>query len=463
MKKRYKWIGPLWIWWTVCSLSLLGLWAVTTRAGVRALLQERQLEVERWQLQLRTKFTAMEQLPDKLLSHPDGSNQPFYTVYRNNQLPGWIAQLLDRHRGETKVVLRPLPPGLDRSFLPPPSGTPESYYVVAQRLPEGDWLVASLNVDYVHGEWTRNQIRSWPLGPAARWQWRSGVDAWGPGRLARQLPSLLANQEYPFDRLDFEVSDETALHSYLRGQALWLVAGGLVLLSFGWTIHLAARALRREWDGVQARRHFNALVSHELRTPISAIRMYTEILQNGWIDDPEKLRGYHDIIAREGSRLGNLVENLLGVGSLENGQTQFEKAPVDLESLVREMVAREKWPVELDLEPDLPAALGDREALQLVFGNLLQNGLRYADQVSLRASRNQGQLMIEVLDRGPGVPVSMRTRIFEAYLRLPDSSSGGVGLGLALVKGFVEAQGGTVEVTDREGGGACFRVRLKSA
>ena len=427
------------------------------------MLQERQLEVERWQLQLRSKFTAMEQLPDKLLSHPERSDQPFYKVYQSGQLPNWIAQLLAEHRQELRVILRPLPPGLNRSLTPPPADAPNSYYVVAQRLPGGDWLVASLNVDYLHGQWTQDQLRNWRLGPAARLQWRSGLDAWGPAQLARQLPSLLAHQEYPFDRLDFEVSDESALRDYFRNQSLWLIAGTVLMLTFGWTIHLAARALRREWDGVQARRHFNALVSHELRTPISAIRMYTEILQNGWIEDPEKLRGYHDIIAREGSRLGNLVENLLGVGSLENGQTQFEKAPVALEPLVREMVAREKWPVELDFESELPAALGDREALQLVIGNLLQNALRYADQVSLRASRNQGQLMVEVLDRGPGVPASMRTRIFEAYLRLPDSSTGGVGLGLALVKGFVEAQGGSVEVTDREGGGACFRLRLKIA
>ncbi len=455
MRKRYRWIGALWVWWAVCTLGLVGLWVGTTRAGARALVQARALEVERWQLQLQAKFAAMEQLAERLLSNPAGGKQLFYTVYEGDGVPGWMLQRLKPLRGE-RVTLRPLPPGMD---LNPTDGAPGGYLLEARRLPSGGWRVASLNVDYLHGEWTRNQL---PAGLNLRWEWRSGIDAWGPSRYARQLPSLYASQEYGFDRLDFEADDGPALRAYLERQGLWALGGALILVSFGWTIHLAARGLRREWEFVQARRHFNALVSHELRTPISAIRMYTEILQSGWIEDQEKLRNYHQIIAGEGSRLGNLVENLLGVGSLENGQTQFERAPVAIEALVRELVAREGWPVELEFEENLPEALGDREALLLVVGNLIQNGLKYGNQVSLRAGRNQGHLMVEVLDRGPGVPAAMRGKIFEAYQRLPDSGPGGVGLGLALVKGFVEAQGGSVEVDDREGGGAVFRLRLKT-
>lgn len=447
----------------------LALWALATRNGVDSLLHQRTVALDNWLRQTGAKLNAIEQLPMRLLA---GAEQPlsragleklrtqaapYFAIYPLGEGPSWLGPLVQERLRADQFSVRPLPPGLEAGLVtrPLPPGLPRNYWVTGLRMRDGSWLLASLETDYLFGSWLAGQLQSCP--DTRRWDGRT------PGP-TRELPTFFGNDPYPFESVVVQMDNRPSLRGYLLGQSLLLLGALLMLATFALSIRWAARGLRREWDFVQARKHFNALVSHELRTPIAAIRMYTEILQNGWIEDPQKVASYHHIIGSESARLGHLVENLLGVGTLEEGSHPFARSPFPLQSLLEELLQREGWTVAQEIPTDLPMLLGDREAMQLVLGNLISNALKYGGaEVLVRAMSTETGVVIEVLDRGPGIPSDQRQRIFQAYQRLAGAETRGVGLGLALVKGFVEGQGGRVSIADREGGGTNFRVELPRA
>lgn len=448
-----RWVRALWVWWLLCGLMMLALWLLATRNGLAEMGRERQQHLALCVSRIGEKLANLQVLPEKALRDPAVSEAqlaPFFHLYRldSEACPGWIREMLPpvlARQGLTQ--LRPLPPGLGRLDAPLAADAPSSYWLVAR--PDG--TVASLDLNFLFGPWLDKQLGD--LGVQVRHL--SPQETWAnPPGLVR---TLFAQEAYPFDGLILKTDDRAVTRAYLIGQFLWLALGVMVLIGFAAALRLAARGIRSQWDLVEARRHFNALVSHELRTPVSALRMYSEILQNGWVDDAEKIRAYHQIMATESARLQHLVENLLGIGSLESGRTRFESRPVQVNDLLRDLVAQRNWQVEWELDPKLPEVKGDREALTLIFGNLIENGLRHGGgQVTVRTQGGPSEAVVEIRDRGPGVAVADRQRIFEAYQR--QSQAPGVGLGLALVKSFLEAQSGRVEVLSREGGGAVFRV-----
>lgn len=435
---------------------MLGLWVLATRNGLAQLQHERRQRLEVALSRLRAKWTDLQALPEKVMADEHIRSDrlgPFFTLYEPGQGPAWLRELLEpRLRGQGLTQLRPLPPGLEAGRLDAsiPTEAPVSYWLIAR--PDG--RVASLDLDFLFGRWLPRQLEE--FGSDLDIRHLTPEETWA--RPAGLVLTLFAQDDYPFDGLLLKLENSSARRAFLVTQLLWLGLGGLVLLGFAAALRLAARGMRGEWDLLESRRHFNALVSHELRTPVSALRMYSEILQNELVQDPEKIRSYHQIIATESARLQHLVENLLGIGSLESGRGRFEKLPVQLNEVISSLVARQNWHVELELEPGLPELQGDREALALIFGNLIENGLRHGGGQVLVRSYRQGGLVVEVLDRGPGIAGADRQRAFEAYQRLERSGFQGVGLGLALVRGFVEAQSGRVEILSREGGGAVFRV-----
>jgi len=455
--KAGRWVKALWCWWILCGLTMGGLWLLATRNGLAQLSQERRQRLELALRRLQSKWTDLQALPVKVLGdrhvRPDRLGN-FFKLYTPGQAPEWIQQLLRPRLQPTGLTqVRPRPPGLEAGRLdaPIPSDAPVSYWLIAR--PDGQ--VASLDLDYLYDRWLPHQLEE--FGTDLKIRHLTPEETWSkPEDL---VLTLFADDDYPFDGLILRLEDGSARMAFLGSQLLWLSLGGLVLLGFAAALRLAARGLRSEWDMLESRRHFNALVSHELRTPVSALRMYSEILQNELVQDREKIRNYHQIVASESARLQHLVENLLAIGSLESGRGHFEKLPVQLNEVIRSLVARQNWNVELQLDPNLPDVKGDREAMALIFGNLIENGRSHGGgQVQVHSKFEGGQTVVEVLDRGPGISPSDRHRVFEAYQRLERTGGQGVGLGLALVRGFVEAQSGHIVIRAREGGGAIFRV-----
>jgi two-component system, OmpR family, sensor histidine kinase KdpD len=212
-------------------------------------------------------------------------------------------------------------------------------------------------------------------------------------------------------------------------------------------------------------------VSHDLRTPLSAIKAsVTSLLQRDieWTEDARQ--EFLETIDEETDRLNALVGNLLDMSRLNAGALEITPAPVGLEevlpSAVRSLGARNDS-VDLDVPETLPRVLADRGLLERALANVIENAIRFSPpgtRTRVIAGVVDGFVDVRVVDRGPGVPEAQRERLFMPFQRLGDSATDdGVGLGLAVAKGFVEAMGGELEVEDTPGGGLTIVARLRAA
>ena len=212
-------------------------------------------------------------------------------------------------------------------------------------------------------------------------------------------------------------------------------------------------------------------VSHDLRTPIAAVKAsVTSLLQDDVDWTPEAQHEFLRTIDEETDRLNALVGNLLDMSRLQTGALEISSTPVGLEEVlpaaVRSIAAAD-GAIELDVSESLPRVYADPGLLERALANVLENAIRYSppgQPARVTAGAVDGVVDVRVVDRGPGVPAPERDRLFVPFQRLGDSSQGeGVGLGLAVAKGFVEAMGGEIEVEDTPGGGLTIVLRLRAA
>ncbi len=203
-------------------------------------------------------------------------------------------------------------------------------------------------------------------------------------------------------------------------------------------------------------------VSHDLRTPLTSI-----IAAGAALDSPsasaEERHELSEAVVAEGQRLSRLVENLLDVSRLESGNAVPRREPVDLTGVLeaaRSAVGVGPEQVRLALDAELPVLDADAAQLERAFANLLENGVRHGEgrPVLVRSRTSGGRLVVRVVDQGPGIPEPERERLFEPFYRREDGSGGGVGLGLAIARGFVAANGGEIVVESVPGQGSTFVV-----
>jgi signal transduction histidine kinase len=219
---------------------------------------------------------------------------------------------------------------------------------------------------------------------------------------------------------------------------------------------------------LQRQRDFVADASHELRTPLTSILANLELLEAEVEGEAREMAGS---ALRSSQRMRRLVADLLLLARADAGR-QSPKRPVDLAAIARE-AATEANPLAAGqtLALDLPASvhvLGVSDDLHRLVANLIENALVHTPSgtpVTVSVAERDGAGVLEVSDRGPGVPPELRERVFERFARGGgDSSTGsGSGLGLAIVRAVAEAHGGTVALSDAVGGGARFTVRLPLA
>jgi two-component system sensor histidine kinase KdpD len=206
-------------------------------------------------------------------------------------------------------------------------------------------------------------------------------------------------------------------------------------------------------------------VSHDLRTPLTAIRAAAEALSSPTIteEDRQELR---EAIVEDSERLASLVDNLLDLSRLRTGTAEPSRDWTSIEEVIEAAVddlQLERDRFKLSIDEQLPFIRADSAQLERAFVNLLSNAARYSGDapVSVRAREVSGRLVIRVVDRGPGIPERELGRIFEAFYRGSGSDSyAGAGLGLAIVRGFVEANGGQVSVESLPGQGTAFVVEF---
>jgi signal transduction histidine kinase len=208
-------------------------------------------------------------------------------------------------------------------------------------------------------------------------------------------------------------------------------------------------------------------VSHDLRNPITAIMAAGEASGSPTLDDPERRRELATVITVEAARLSDLVEKLLDMSRLEGGVAVPQRISCSVEEIVES--ALERMPdggvdFKIKADPTLPSVWADAAQLERALANLLDNSKRYANgkPVEVTVEGNQDEVVVRIADHGPGVDADERERIFEPFYRSRENGvthRGGAGLGLAIAKGFIEANGGRIGV-EPAGPGATFRIEL---
>jgi heavy metal sensor kinase len=233
--------------------------------------------------------------------------------------------------------------------------------------------------------------------------------------------------------------------------------------------------LSRLEDAFERLRRFTADASHELRTPLTAMRSVGEVALQSTLDE----RAYRDVIGsmlEEVDRLTRLVESLLTLTRADSGRVQLAREKLDLGALAGDVIdqlrvlADEKQQ-NLTIRAPIPVhAIADAALVRHALANVIHNAIKYtpnggAITVEVNAM-SSGQTAIEVRDTGPGIPAVDRDRIFDRFYRVDRSRSreeGGVGLGLAIARWAIEANGGQIELTSDGADGSSFRVILPAA
>jgi two-component system sensor histidine kinase GlrK len=224
----------------------------------------------------------------------------------------------------------------------------------------------------------------------------------------------------------------------------------------------------------EERNRFLRHMSHELKTPLANIREGTELLIEGAVGAlTVEQREVAGILRDNSLRLQRLIENLLSYSEWQARHGELELAEIRLLPLVKSAIETYQLPINahglrLDLQvPDL-ALTADRSKLKLILDNLISNAVKFTPDggtITLRATEDADtrEVVIDVGDTGPGVPIDERPRVFDAFYQGVTPHGGlvrGTGIGLSVVQEFVLAHGGSVEIADEEFAGAHFRVRL---
>jgi signal transduction histidine kinase len=220
------------------------------------------------------------------------------------------------------------------------------------------------------------------------------------------------------------------------------------------------------------RADFVSLVSHELRSPMAAVIGAARTLQDRWRTlNPDQREAFLALIADETNRLAALIGDVLDTSRIEAGTFNYRFTDVDLARLVRDTVGtagvgQDEVRIRADVSDELPKIRGDAERLRQVLQNLIDNAVKYSrsgDEVAVRARRDDGRVLIEVSDNGPGIPHDQQRLIFEKFGRA-DATGGvskpGTGLGLFIARSIAEAHGGTLDVDSRPEAGATFLFSL---
>jgi len=235
---------------------------------------------------------------------------------------------------------------------------------------------------------------------------------------------------------------------------------------------LAAQAARvndlAEMDRVRSA--LLAAVSHDLRTPLAGIKAAVSSLRQPDVTLPDEARA--ELLAtleKSTDQLIQLIDNLLSLSRLQAGALSVHADTIALDAVVAQAMLASGSPrngVLVDVPEGLPRARADPGLLERVIANVLDNALAASPPdaaIEIIGSARRHRLQLAVVDHGAGIPAEDRSKIFEPFQRLHDRSTTGLGLGLAIARGFTEAMGGRIEPTETPGGGLTMTITLPGA
>ncbi len=236
-------------------------------------------------------------------------------------------------------------------------------------------------------------------------------------------------------------------------------------------IYLFYKYIAREAELIKLKSEFVDSASHTLKTPLTRIRMLTEKLHLGWINEESRRDEYFRTIISETDLLTEMVNNMLNFSKIESGKKTYTFRKESLSGIVQKVIDQfdrhitiPGFRIETSFQQDIPPLELDPEAIELVVMNLMQNAIKYSNDakfISVKIYNGKNRVILEVSDKGIGIPEQDIPRLFEKFFRVNSpqvSSREGSGLGLYLVKHAVAAHGGKINVASRPGEGATFYV-----
>jgi two-component system, OmpR family, sensor histidine kinase KdpD len=233
--------------------------------------------------------------------------------------------------------------------------------------------------------------------------------------------------------------------------------------------HLAAQVQLAK-NSERLRKTLLDCVSHELKTPLAAIGAASQELLRLTPnqENAEILKQLAGEIHHGSHRLHRVVNNLLDMNRLESGVVQPNREWCDVRELLQSAIEVERESIDgrevrLDVPDDIPLVLLDHTLIEQAIAKLLANAASYTEprlHLEIDAEYKREQLVVSVSDRGPGFPEEAGEKLFEKFYRGDGRKTGGLGLGLSIARGFVEAHGGKLTAENRDGGGARFTIRL---
>lgn len=226
-------------------------------------------------------------------------------------------------------------------------------------------------------------------------------------------------------------------------------------------------ALERQQELVRIRDEILGVVSHDLRSPLTTITLSAQLIRGS---SPEEQNDQVQTIVTATRRMERLIHDLLDVTRAEQGKLSIRRDAIDPTAVVRDVVAShqpiaasQQVAFETSVAGDLPRVCGDGDRLAQALTNLIGNALKFTPAggvVRLDVTQRDGKVRFEVSDTGPGIAPGDLPHLFEPFWQAKKTAHLGAGLGLKITRAIVEAHDGSIEVTNRAGGGACFRFEL---
>lgn len=292
-------------------------------------------------------------------------------------------------------------------------------------------------------------------------------------RRAAILASVLGVLAFDFCFVPPYFTLSVADRQYLITFAVMLLTA-LVISTLTHRVRAQALAARQAWERAEAEFLRNTLlssVSHDLRTPVASITgASSALIEGGEHLSPHARAEMLDTIHSEAERMERLINNLLDMTRLESGGLSLKREWQHLQELagsaLRPLKKRLHRRLVITRIPADLLAFVDGPAIEQVLVNLVDNAVEFTPAgtlIEIEARAADATIVIEVADRGPGLPPEAVGRVFEKFFRFAPEAAGkreGVGLGLAICRGIVEAHGGTIDARNRRGGGSVFRITI---
>lgn len=279
----------------------------------------------------------------------------------------------------------------------------------------------------------------------------------------------------PFNKWSAEIGmkntdiESAARTSFWRNLIMTLSIFGFLVFGLLMTI----RATNREVKLAQAKSAFVSNVSHELKTPLSLIRLFSEMLELGYVKSDGKVREYYGVINNESRRLSHLINNILDFSKIESGHRQYDFDYHNVGEVVNEVLSNYKYHIDkigfevvTNIDLNTPPAFIDHDAITQAIINLVDNAIKYSldkQEIHVAVKNHNSHITIEVADFGRGIAKDDHKKIFDKFYRVGDGlihDVKGSGLGLALVKHIVDAHRGKIWVESTVNKGSRFIFQL---